>query len=55
MLNIKLLGPDCANCVTIERLCKEVVAENSVNTEIEKITEYKDIMSTELRALRDWF
>jgi small redox-active disulfide protein 2 len=45
MLNIKLLGPGCANCVTLEKLCKEVVAENSIDAEIEKVTDYKDIMS----------
>lgn len=45
MLNIKVLGPGCANCVTLERLCKEVVAENNIEAEIEKVTHYKDIMS----------
>jgi small redox-active disulfide protein 2 len=45
MLNIKVLGSGCANCITLEKLCKEVVAENSIDAEIEKVTEYKDIMS----------
>jgi small redox-active disulfide protein 2 len=45
MLKIKVLGPGCANCVTLEKLCKEVVAENSIDAEIEKVTDYKDIMS----------
>lgn len=45
MLNIKVLGPGCANCVTLEKLCKEVVAENNIDAEIEKVTDYKDIMS----------
>ena len=45
MLNIKVLGTGCANCVTLEKLCKEAVAENNIDAEIEKITDYKDIMS----------
>lgn len=45
MLNIKVLGSGCANCKTLEKLCQEVVAENSIDAEIEKVTEYKDIMS----------
>ena len=45
MLNIKVLGSGCANCITLEKLCKEVVAENGIEAEIEKVTDYKDIMS----------
>ncbi len=45
MINIKVLGSGCVNCVTLEKLCKEVVAENGIEAEIEKVTDYKDIMS----------
>lgn len=45
MLNIKVLGSGCANCINLEKMCKEVVAENGIDAEIEKVTEYKDIMS----------
>lgn len=45
MLAIKVLGSGCANCVNLEKLCKEVIAENMIDAEIEKVTEYKDIMS----------
>lgn len=45
MLNIKVLGPGCANCINLEKLCKEVVAENAVDANIEKITDFKDIMA----------
>lgn len=44
MLNIKVLGPGCANCLALERLLNEVVKENNIEAEIEKITDYKDIM-----------
>lgn len=45
MLNIKVLGPGCANCINLEKLCKETVAENNIDAIIEKVTDYKDIMS----------
>jgi len=45
MLNIKVLGSGCANCVNLEKLCREVISENGINAEIEKVTDYKDIMS----------
>jgi len=45
MLNIKVLGGGCANCINLEKLCKQVITENSLEAEIEKVTDYKDIMS----------
>jgi small redox-active disulfide protein 2 len=45
MLNIKVLGSGCTNCINLEKLCKEVVAENNIEAVIEKVTDYKDIMS----------
>lgn len=45
MLNIKVLGSGCANCQNLEKLCKEVVTENNIETEIEKVIDYKEIMS----------
>lgn len=37
MLKIKILGPGCPNCYRLETLCREVVAENNLEAEIEKI------------------
>ena len=45
MLNIKVLRSGCTNCINLEKLCREVVTENSIEAEIEKVTDYKDIMS----------
>ena len=45
MLNIKVLGSGCTNCINLEKLCREVVTENNIEAEIEKVTDYKDIMS----------
>ena len=45
MLNIKVLGSGCKNCINLENLCREVIKENNLNAEINKVTDYKDIMS----------
>jgi small redox-active disulfide protein 2 len=45
MLNIKVLGSGCTNCLNLEKLCKDVIAENKIEAVIEKVTDYKDIMS----------
>ena len=45
MINIKVLGPGCTNCINLEKLCREVVAENSIDAVIEKVTDYREIMS----------
>ncbi|MGE5363758.1 MAG: thioredoxin family protein [Bacteroidota bacterium] len=45
MLNIKILGPGCANCRNLEELCREVIAENALEAEIEKITDFREIMA----------
>lgn len=39
MLDIKVLGPGCANCIKLENLVKEVVSEYSIPANIEKITD----------------
>ena len=39
MLDIKVLGPGCANCVKLENLVKEVVSENNLTANVEKITD----------------
>jgi len=40
MLHIKVVGPGCMNCNRLEELCQEIVAENKIKANIEKI---KDI------------
>ena len=36
MLNIKVLGSGCTNCINLEKLCREVISENNIEAEIEK-------------------
>jgi len=44
MLDIKVLGSGCANCIKLENLVKEVVAENNLQANVEKITDSNKYM-----------
>ncbi|MFO7940975.1 MAG: thioredoxin family protein [Bacteroidales bacterium] len=39
MLEIKILGTGCPNCIQLENMCKEVVDEKNLEATIEKVTE----------------
>jgi small redox-active disulfide protein 2 len=39
MLKIQVVGPGCKNCEKLYGLCQEVIAENHLDAEIEKITD----------------
>jgi len=39
MMNIKVVGPGCMNCEKLALMCEEVVRENNIQAEIEKITD----------------
>ena len=45
MLDIKILGSGCTNCKNLEKLCREVVTENKLEANIEKVTDIKEIVS----------
>jgi len=40
MLNVIVLGSGCPNCKKVERLCYDVAAENNLNMDLEKITDF---------------
>ncbi len=42
MLEIKILGTGCPNCIRLENLCREVVAENNLDATIEKVPNVDD-------------
>ncbi len=42
MIEIKVLGPGCSNCVRLENLCKEVVEELGLEARVEKITDFNE-------------
>ena len=39
MLNIKVVGSGCPTCQKLEQMCREVITENNIEAEIEKITD----------------
>jgi len=43
-MEIKVLGPGCANCHTMEQLAKTAVKELGMEANIEKISEIQEIM-----------
>ena len=44
-MNIKILGPGCANCVNLEKAAKQAAAELGIDATFEKVTDYADIAS----------
>ena len=40
---IKVLGPGCANCVTLERVTRRAVTDLGIDATIEKVTDYATI------------
>ena len=45
MMNIKILGPGCANCVNLEKAAKQAASELGIDATFEKVTDYADIVS----------
>ena len=43
-MEIKVLGPGCANCHTMEELAKKAISELGINAKIEKISDIQEIM-----------
>lgn len=39
MLKIKVVGGGCPNCQKLAELCHEIIVENNVHAEIEKVTD----------------
>lgn len=50
MLNIKVLGPGCANCQQVEGVAKRAVSMLGLEAHIEKVTDRAQIMAYHLLA-----
>ncbi len=48
MLDIKVLGPGCANCKKVEEIARKAVAMLGIQATVEKITDYADIMNYDI-------
>ncbi|HMU43024.1 MAG TPA: thioredoxin family protein [Ignavibacteriaceae bacterium] len=44
-MNIKVLGPGCMNCKTLESRTKEALQKLNIEASIEKVTDYSEILS----------
>lgn len=44
IMEIKVLGPGCPKCKTLDKLTKEVVDENQIDAKIEKVEDIMEIM-----------
>lgn len=43
-MNIKVLGPGCSKCMSLEKTVKEVVAALKLNVDVEEVKDMKKIM-----------
>ncbi len=43
-MEIKVLGPGCANCHKMEALVKQAIKELGIDAKIEKVSDIRDIM-----------
>lgn len=41
---IKILGPGCQNCVTLERIVRTAVEELALDAQVEKVEDYATIL-----------
>jgi small redox-active disulfide protein 2 len=44
MQTIKVLGSGCANCKRLEAVVRKVVAERKLDVQVEKVTDYAEMM-----------
>lgn len=42
---VKILGTGCKKCQTLEAKVREVVQQNNINADVEKVTDFSAIMS----------
>ena len=50
MVEIKVLGPGCANCKRLEQVTRKVVDNLAVDAKIEKVSDYQEIVELGVMA-----
>jgi small redox-active disulfide protein 2 len=50
VVNIKVLGPGCANCKRLEQIAQKAVESLSIEAQIEKVTDYAEILALGVMA-----
>ncbi|MEI7501088.1 MAG: thioredoxin family protein [Bacteroidota bacterium] len=43
-MEIKILGPGCPNCRSLDKITREVVAKNAINATVTKVEDIMEIM-----------
>ncbi|HKB85560.1 MAG TPA: thioredoxin family protein [Ignavibacteriaceae bacterium] len=43
-MNIKILGTGCKKCLALENKVREMLQQNSISAEVEKVTDINEIM-----------
>jgi small redox-active disulfide protein 2 len=44
MISVKILGTGCKKCVTLEQLVKDLVNDQKIDAQVEKVTDFTEIM-----------
>lgn len=50
MIEIKVLGPGCANCKRLEQIAQKVINNLAAEAKIEKVTNYQEIVELGVMA-----
>lgn len=45
MISVKVLGPGCSKCRTLEAKVKDIVAKNNIDANITKVEDINEMMS----------
>lgn len=45
MISVKVLGPGCKKCQTLEAKVKELVTKNNIDAVVEKVTDIQEMMN----------
>ncbi|HPN37400.1 MAG TPA: thioredoxin family protein [Melioribacteraceae bacterium] len=44
MISVKILGTGCKKCTNLEQIVRDMVKDNNIDAEVEKVTDFTEIM-----------